>query len=166
MPVLIAIPILGLLVILQSALASRVQLLQGSADLLLLALVAWAVQERVKTSWHWAVIAGLMMGVASALPPGAALVGYLAATALALAFRRLIWQVPLLAMVTGTFLGTVLTHAVDIAALRFTGSTIPWLQALNLVTLPSALLNLLLAIPMYALLGDLAKWVYPQEIEI
>jgi rod shape-determining protein MreD len=166
MPVLLAIPILGLLVILQSALASRVQLLQGTADLVLLALVAWAVQERVKTSWHWAVIAGLMMGVASALPLGAALAGYLAATGLALAFRRLIWQVPLLAMITGTFLGTVLTHAIDVAALRFNGSEIPWMQAFNLVTLPSALLNLLLAVPMYALLGDLSKAVYPEELEI
>ena len=166
MPILLAFPILGLLVILQSALASRVQLLHGTVDLVLLALLAWAVQERVKTSWHWAVIAGMMMGVASALPLGAALAGYLAATGLALIFRRLIWQVPLLAMVTCTFLGTVLTHAIDIAALRFSGSAIPWVQALNLVTLPSALLNLLLALPMYALLGDLAKWVYPQELEI
>jgi hypothetical protein len=102
----------------------------------------------------------------SALPLGAALVGYLLATAVALAFRRFVWQVPSLAMVAGTFFGTFITHTVSLGALRFIGTPIPLVEALNIVTLPSALLNLLLAIPVYALMGDLANWVYPEEIEI
>jgi hypothetical protein len=166
MAVLLAIPILGLLVMLQSALASRVHLLYGTADLVLLALLAWAVQERVKSSWHWAVIGGTMITIVSALPLGAALAGYLIATGVTIAFRRWVWQVPLLAMIAGTFFGTVITHAISLAALRSVGTTIPLVQAFNIVTLPSALLNLLLAIPMYALLGDLASWVYPEELEI
>jgi hypothetical protein len=28
------------------------------------------------------------------------------------------------------------------------------------------LLNLLLAIPVYALIGDLANWLYPEELEV
>jgi rod shape-determining protein MreD len=166
MATFLALPILGLLVIVQSALISRMQLLNGTADLVLLALVAWAVQERVRTSWHWAVVGGLMITLVSALPPGAALAGYLLATAIALAFRRWVWQVSLLAMIAGTFFGTLVTQLLAIGALRFNGTPIPWIEALNTVTLPSALLNLLLAIPVYALLTDLASWVYPEEIEI
>jgi rod shape-determining protein MreD len=163
---LLAVPILGVLLILQSALFSRVHLLYGTADLVLLALVAWAVQERVKSAWQWAIIGGMLVTIVSALPLGAALLGYLLATGIALAFRRWVWQVPSLAMIAGTFLGTILTHAVSVGALRFVGTPIPLIEAFNIITLPSVLLNLLLAIPVYALLVDLAIWVYPEEIEI
>jgi rod shape-determining protein MreD len=166
MAYLLAVTILGLLIIFQSALISRVHLLYGTADLVLLALIAWAVQERVRSAWQWTVIGGVLVSIVSALPLGAAMLGYLLATGVALAFRRWVWQVPLLAMVAGTFFGTFITHAVSLAALRSVGTPIPLLEALNIITLPSALLNLLLATPVYGLLGDLANWVYPEEIEI
>ena len=166
MAVFLAIPLLGLLVILQSAILSQVRLLNGTVDLVLLVLVAWSVQERVKTAWHWAVIGGLLISLASALPLSASLAGYLLTTGGALVLRRALWQRPLLAMVTATFLGTLITHAVTVAALQLTGTPIPLEQAINIITLPSALLNLLLAIPVYAWIGDLANWLYPQEIEL
>jgi hypothetical protein len=34
------------------------------------------------------------------------------------------------------------------------------------ITLPSLILNLLLAIPAYALFTDLAKWLYPEPLEV
>jgi hypothetical protein len=40
------------------------------------------------------------------------------------------------------------------------------MQALNIVTLPSILMNLLFAIPVYALVSELADWLYPEEIEV
>jgi hypothetical protein len=69
-------------------------------------------------------------------------------------------------MVTATFLATLITHAVTVVALQLTGTPIPIPQAINTITLPSAVLNLLLAIPIYAWIGDLANWLYPQEIEL
>jgi hypothetical protein len=32
--------------------------------------------------------------------------------------------------------------------------------------LPSIILNLLLAIPVYALVKDLSEWLYPEEIDL
>jgi len=69
MAFLLAIPILGLMVIIQSAILSQVQLLYGTVDLVLVVVVAWAVQERVKTAWHWGVIAGLLVTLATAVLP-------------------------------------------------------------------------------------------------
>jgi hypothetical protein len=62
-------------------------------------------------------------------------------------------------------LGTLASQGVSLAALRLVGDPLPLLQSFNLVVLPSALLNLLFAIPAYALLGDLANWLYPEELE-
>jgi rod shape-determining protein MreD len=166
MAVLLAIPILGLLIIFQSAILSQVHLLQGTLDLVLLVLIAWAVQERVKTAWHWAVIAGLLTSLASAMPLAAILAGYLAATGVALVLRRVFWQRPLFAMIAATFIGTIIIHGISILTLRLMDTPLSVIESLNLITLPSALLNLLLAIPVYAMFGDLASWLYPVEIEM
>jgi len=166
MAVFIAFPILGLLVILQSAIVAQVPLLHGSADLILLALIAWGVQPRVTTSWHWTVIAAFLLSIVTALPLVTVLLAYLLVTGLTRVLRGRIWQWPLLVMLTVTFLGTLIIQLLTIVTLRITGTTIPLGASFNLITLPSALLNLLLAIPMYALIGDLASWIYPEEIEI
>ena len=166
MPLLLSLPVLSLLVMLQSAVISRVHLLHGTADLVLLALAAWALQERVQTAWHWTVVGGLMIGVASALPFGAMLGGYLVITALALQLRRRVWKVPVLAMFALIFIGTLLTHAISIGALLLRGVPLPLGESLNLVTLPSLLLNYLFALPMYIAMSDLANWLYPKEIEV
>ena len=61
MAILLAIPILGFMVILQSAVFSQIQLLYGTTDLILIIVVAWAVQERVTTAWHWGILVPIRM---------------------------------------------------------------------------------------------------------
>ena len=61
MAIWISIPVLGSLVIIQSVIASRIALLQGTADIVMLAIIAWALQKRVMTAWHWAIIGGLLV---------------------------------------------------------------------------------------------------------
>jgi rod shape-determining protein MreD len=150
----------------QSAVASRIPLLHGSVDLVLLALVAWALQKDVDNAWHWALVGGLFFSLVSALPVGVMLLGYLGTIGLAELLKRRIWPIPILAMFITVFLGTIITHILSILALLLSGTPLPLLQTLNLITLPSLLLNILLAVPMYAVMGDLAGWLYPQEIEV
>jgi rod shape-determining protein MreD len=132
----------------------------------LIAVIAWALQKRVKTGWHWGIIGGLLVSFVSGLPYGAGLVGYLLAVSLATLLRQRVWQVPLLAMAIATFFGTLLAHLTALIALRVAGSPLPFWESLNLVTLPSVFLNLLVAIPVYAIVSDLAKWVYPEKLEM
>ena len=166
MATLVAFPILGLLVILQSAVVSRIPLLHGTADLVLIALLAWAIQERVNSAWQWSILGGLLVSLVTALPLVAILAGYLLATGVALLLRHRVWQVRILALLIATFFGTLITHAITVAYLRLSGTPIPLVDAFNVITLPSALLNLLVAVPLYAFIGDLANWVYPEEVEI
>ena len=166
MAVLIAAPILAVLIMIQSAVLSNIPLLHGTTDLVLVALLAWALQKRVRTAWFWAIIGGLLVGYVSALPFGAVLVGYLLAVGLAILLKQRIWQVPILAMLVATFFGTLLVNLVVITALRIMDTPILFWEAINLVTLPSVLLNLLIAIPFYALFSDLANWLYPEPLEI
>jgi len=166
MATFIAIPILTGLMVLQSGIVSRIPLLRGTPDLLLLAIIAWALQKRVQTAWQWCIIGALLFTLVSALPLGTALVAYVLATGLALILRRQVWHMPLLAMLVAVLLGTFISHSVSVLSLRLAGDPIPFLEAFNLIVLPSALLNLILAIPAYAMIGDLANWLYPEEIEL
>lgn len=162
---LVAFPVLALAVILQSAIVSRISLLSGYADLVLVVVVAWALQEGVETAWHWAVLAGAMYAVVTGLPWAIPLAGFLVAVLIARALQRRIWQAPLIAMFTVTFLASVFSHLLSYTVLNIIGASMPFGDSFSLVTLPSMLLNLLFAIPVFWLMRDLAQWVTPVEEE-
>lgn len=157
---------MAFLVILQTAVVSRLPLLQGTADLVMLTLLAWALHEQVSSSWSWGLIGGGMVAFASALPFFVPIGSYLFAIGFARLLTRRVWQTPILAMLLATFAGTLFMHLFSIAILQLTGDPLSWRESLNLVTLPSLLLNLLLALPVYALVHDLVSWVYPVEFEV
>lgn len=160
---LIAVPVLALAFMLQTAVVSRITLLSGSADLVLMILLAWALQEQVESAWHWAALAGLMAAFVSGLPPVVLLIAYLLTVSLARYILRQIWQSPILALFTVTFFSTLLLHLITYLSLVIRGSNAAFGDALALVTLPSVFLNFLLALPVHSLIRDMALWVYPVE---
>ncbi|WKZ38069.1 MAG: hypothetical protein QY332_09010 [Anaerolineales bacterium] len=160
---LIAFPLLGFAVILQSSVVSQVKLLSGYADIVLIVLAAWALQDRVKSAWHWAVMACLMLAFVSSMPWLVLFVGYLGVVFIAQGLQRRVWQAPLLAMFSVTFIGTMFIHLLSFSVLRILGTPFLFDDVMGLVTLPSLLLNMLFSIPIYAFMRDLARWVYHLE---
>jgi hypothetical protein len=75
-------------------------------------------------------------------------------------------EFPILGMLILTIAATFFQHIAEIIVLFIAGTPLPFSQSLVLVTLPSALLNLIFALPVYAILTDLARWVYPIEVKI
>ena len=157
---LIGIPVLGLAAILQSAIVSQFPLLGGTADLVLVLIAAWALQEAVNTGFQWAFLASVLVSLVSGLPWMITFACYMGIVGLALALQRRVWQVPLLAMFSITFIGTIVLHLLTLGYLNLSGVTLPLGDSLGLITLPSVLLNMLIAIPVFALARDLARWVF------
>ncbi len=81
---IVAIPLLGLAVIVQSAIVGQFSLLAGYADLLLVILAAWALQEGVTTAFQWAFLASVMISFVSHLPWIIYFIGYFGVVFLAL----------------------------------------------------------------------------------
>lgn len=163
---LLAIPILVLSFMLQTIVVSTLPLLQGFADLTLLVLAAWSLQERVRFAWIWAIGVGLMVGYISALPMLVPVAGYFFVTILCRLLLRRVWQSPILAMFIVTLIGSLVTQLLSMAVLIISGTPLPIEDSINLIVLPSTLLNLLMALPIYAVITDLAHWVYPEEVEV
>jgi cell shape-determining protein MreD len=166
MAILFSIPVLGLALIIQTAIVSRINLLAGSADIVLLVVVAWGLQPNVKWPWVWAVLAGALVGYVSGLPVFIAPVSYLLIMGMARLMQRRVWQAPLLAMFAVTFLGTLLMQVMTYVTLWLLGNQLAVGDVFLQVTLPSILLNLFLSIPIHALMRDTARWLYPAESEV
>lgn len=160
---IVAFPLLLLAVILQSSVISQVKLLSGYADLPLLMLAAWALQERVKSAWHWTALACIMLGFVSSMPWFVIAVGYFMVVFMAQALQRRVWQAPLLAMFSVTFVGTLFVNLSAFAVLRLMGTPFIFSDVIGLIVLPGLLLNMLFSIPIYAFMRDVARWVYPVE---
>jgi cell shape-determining protein MreD len=162
---LVAFPILALAVIFQSAIVSRITLLFGYADLVLIIVIAWALQIGVTTAWHWAILGGLMVAIVTGLPWGVPIIGYLGAVSIAKWLQKRIWQAPLISMFTTTFLASIVFYLIPFAYLNLVGGSLPFSDSFSLIILPSTLLNLLYAIPVSWFIRDLARWIHPTEEE-
>ena len=161
--ILSAILVLGLVTMLQISIASRIMLLSGNVDLLLLVIAAWALQERVQAAWIWGVVAGLLAGIVSGVPWFIYLVGYLSMVGIARLLVHSVWQAPLLAMFAVTFTGTL-----ELLMLTYVQRTIfqvplAYNEVFSQIVLPTVLLNLLFAIPIHTLIRGLAEWLYPEK---
>lgn len=161
----IAIGVLLLLAaaLLQVTLLARIDLLQGTADLVLLVMVIWMLQEGNKPDWRWGIPAGLMVGYASALPGWLLLAGYVAAAGLCQLLHERVWQVRMLTMVSGVLGGTLIIHLLTLLFMWIEARPLGIGEAFNLVTLPTMLLNLILLLPTNALISELTKLVSPAE---
>lgn len=163
MPVILSIPILAIISILQSAVVSRLPLNQGVADLMLVLLVAIALQKRVTTAWQWSVIGGLLIDFSSGLPFGIFTFSYLAATALALVLKERIWRFAFLMQLLVVLVGTLLSQGISYLVLFVQGANVEFAGVLQAITMPSLILNFMLSLPIFILARDVLDLIYPQE---
>ncbi|MBW8012308.1 MAG: hypothetical protein FVQ83_13925 [Chloroflexi bacterium] len=157
--------LLAIALIFQTTIIGRITLLQGTADLVLLVLLAWILRERREADWQAALIAGLMVGLASALPIWLPIVGYLLIAGLAHMFQGQVWQVPWLTLFTLTFIGSIIIRGLSLFYLTVIGTPLDFGEAFNLVILPTTILNLFLTLPVFGLIGEITNWFYPIEEE-
>jgi hypothetical protein len=77
-----------------------------------------------------------------------------------------IWQAPYWMLLTSTFFGTMIVFGLEIVVLWVLGYPFDMLEMLNIVVLPSIVLNVLLVLPVYFFIGEVVKYVYPREVEV
>lgn len=160
---LIAFPVLGLAVMLQSTIVSQVQLFSGAADLMLLVVAAWALQPQVESGLHWALLAGFFLAFISAMPFFVPVASLLVTVALARVIQRRMVSARWVALLSLVILATLVSHGFAYIGLLIVGTPLALQDVVAFVTLPSMFANLLLCLPVHSLVHDLALWVYPQE---
>ncbi len=157
--------LLLLAVLLQSAVVTQWHLLRGTVDLPLLVLAAWVTRERrVAPAWFWGLAIGALWDVFSALPPGTGIIAYGSVGLAAQILRQRLWHPPYLLLFLLLLGGSLETQGVAYAMARLAlAADIPFVDAIVQVMLPTLLLNLLAALPVYAVVVEWADWVLPTE---
>lgn len=153
-------------VMLQLGIASRFPILSGTADLILLFIIAWTLHEKFRHPWIWTIIAGTFVSLISPMSLYMPLVTLLIITALVQFVKKHIWQSPLLVMLMITFVGTLIQHVLYMLTLQLIGTEINWSVGFYKIALPSLLFNMLLAIPVYSIIHELANYILPEGQEL
>jgi len=162
---LLAILSLVAAAIFQTTIAVRVNILHGAADLVLITLLAWIIHDQTDSYWRWGILAGVLMGITSALPFWLVLIEYVLVVWMLGAIQARVWQAPLLILFSSVFWGTFIINGMDFLFLWIAGVSLDFDEVFNLVILPSLVLNVILALPIFAVMGELAKQVFPLEEE-
>ncbi|MGI6249832.1 MAG: hypothetical protein ACOYKD_00490 [Anaerolineaceae bacterium] len=151
---------------LQLSLVSRTPLLSGTADVVLLYVIAVSLHQRSKNFWVLVFLFGFMVSFISVMPSFIAPLIYLAVFGAASLLRRRVWQTPLLAMFVITFLGTLFQQSLYLASLFLQNISFSFSTAFSDIILPSVLLNMLLAIPVHAIVQELMGNIYPAGADL
>lgn len=166
MAYLIGVPLLATLAILQSAVLSGVRLLDGQADLVLLAVVAWGLAERWSEALVWGMIGGLLVDLFSGVPFGTTSVILVVIAYLGSFMEGRFWGAHVFVQMGLVLIASLVYHLYGLAVLLLMGRTVDLSMALTRVLLPSTFLNLLLALPAVQLARSLRATLFPPEVKI
>ena len=147
-----------LLSVLQSTAISRITLISGSADLILIAVACWGVREKGYNAFVWALVGGLFIALNTAMPFYIPIISYIFVALLAKLLFGRIWQSPIIMLIVVVFVGTLFQHVISIFYLQINGINAGLVYSLQNITLPSLLLNLFFVFPMYVVISDLRQW--------
>lgn len=159
----LGLPVLVIAALIDAAIMPFFQLGGGSPELVFLLVIAWGVLVDVREGMTWAVIGGVLRDSFSVAPLGTSALGMVIVVFMMdSAFpehRRRNVLVPLVMAVVGT----ALYHAISLIVLRLTGYYVPVGRGLTYVTLPTLILNGVLAIPVYQLVFRVRQWFAPVQ---
>ncbi len=155
-----------IVVVLQLAVVGNIPLLHGTADILLIWVGAWALLSKGKGAWIYAGVAAVVVSYISAIHPIVPFVSYFFVVAFARYFQRRIWQSPLIALLIICFAASLLQSGLSFVSLVIGGVPLDFSTSLVQVIIPTLFLDLLMALPVYALSKDMHQWIYPYEVEV
>ena len=163
---LTALLLLIVAMIFQNTIVTQVHLLYGAADLMMLVLLSWVLQSNREVNLWLGVVTGLLVGISTALPFWLPVIGYTILVWIVTNVQRQIWQVPIWLLLISTFLGSLLIYGIEVLYLLVVGVPMSLVEVLNIVLLPSLVLNMILVLPVYAVVGEIVKAVYPKEVDV
>ena len=158
-----SIPIMLIFSVIQTVAVSRITLMGGSADIILLAIVSWGISEEDSSVYFWALVGGIFISFISAMPTAAVITSYLVIAGISRVFQKVLWQAPILAILLSTFIGTIAKFTIDIIALQLMGIELTLFESIKMALAPNLILNLFILFPIYLIMSDLARRISPKE---
>lgn len=161
---LVGIPLLAAVAVLDTSLLHSVRFLNGGFEFILVVVMAWNLARRNIDAPFWGLVGGLLLDIFSGGSAGA---NTFAMTTIALIIALTegsVYQASLPMALLIALIGTFWYHLLYLFIISLNGRPINWVDALTYVTLPSALCNLLLMLPVYRVTAQIARLLQPKEL--
>jgi rod shape-determining protein MreD len=166
MAYIVGIPLLVGLAILQSSMLGTFHFIDGRPDLILLAVIGWALAGGRTEAMVWGLIGGCLLDMFSEVPFGSSAIILILLAYLVSLYEGRVWEEHLLMPLGITLLASAAYHLWGLGILFVMGRPIDLPFAVSRVIMPSVFLNLILALPASQLLKGLRNRFYPPEVEI
>ncbi len=164
---MIGIPALAILATLQASVLTRFRLLDGAPDLVLLAVLGWALTGQRRQSMTLGLAGGLLLDLLSGYPlVGVTSLGLIVVAFLVSLSEGRFWEANFLLQLAVVLLGSGIYHLAGLGILVLLGRTPDLQYAVSRVVMPSVFLNVVLALPVIQALGNLEETLYPPEVGI
>lgn len=159
----IAIPLMALLSLIQTAILPRVPVFGVVPQLLFLVALAWGLLRGLEQGLIWAFIAGIFVDLFSLTPMGLSSLAYMIAIGPVILLQNVLPPRRLLVAALLAMLASAIYLMVYFVTLRFfnLGMSLDTL----LEMLPVALLHGILILPVYALMQTVIKLLQPRRVE-
>lgn len=159
----IAVPLLVLLTVLQTAVLPHLRIAGVIPQLALLAPISWGLRRGAAEGMVWAFIAGMLLDLFSFSPVGATVLALMGAILVIIQVQQVLPENLLLPILL-TGLAFAIFLLLDLVLLRLTGHRFSWQ---NMSLLPTAVVvHAVLGLPAYWLAFYLDRLLYPRQIEV
>ncbi len=160
----VAIPLLGLLAILQTAVLPKFTILGATPQLPFLVALVWGLLHTHEEGMIWAFVAGLWMDVFSISPMGVTALVYVIAVTAVLIINDAFPTSRLFMPILMAGLATVIAYLLNLLVLRILGN-IDSFQAITF--LPTyVLLNSIFILPIYWVIYGLERKFRPKQVQL
>jgi rod shape-determining protein MreD len=166
MAIVIGTPILALLAILQSSIVNDLTFLDGRPDLVLLAVISWAVIGRHTESMILGLIGGLFLDLLSGFPLGITAINLILITFLVSFSEGRFWESHVLMPLGVALFSSLIFYLFSLGAVWIIGQPVDLVQLIVRTVLPGTFLNLILILPTTQLAHALDRAIRPPEVEI
>lgn len=161
--VYLAIPLMLLLAVIQTAVLPRFPVFGLTPNLLFLVALAWGVVRGWQEGVVWAFVAGIMADLFSLTPLGLSSLTFMIAIGAALLLIRPFPSYPLLAPMAAAAAGTLIYLLLQFLLLRVFGFSMSPSAALSLA--PTILFHALLILPIYGIMQLVLRAHRPRPVE-
>ena len=163
---IIGIPLLAFLSILQSVIIKDLAFLEGRPDMVLLAVISWAIIGRQKESMVLGLFGGLLLDLLSGLPIGVSAINLIIITYLVSFSEGRFWESHLLMPLGVGLISSLLFYAIQMVTILIIGPSFDVGLLVFRIVLPGTFLNLLLILPTVQLANAFDRLIRPPAVRI
>jgi rod shape-determining protein MreD len=160
---LISIPLFFIFSVIQSVAVSRIEIIAGAGDIVLLAIIAWTIIDEEGNCIGWGIIAGFMISLLSSMPLPATFAVYIICALTAKIAARVFWQSPILSLFLSVLIATIIKFFLEMITLQYLGISVPFILSVTSILFPTIVINLFFAFPIYMVMGDISRWISPKD---